>query len=166
MIPFFYNKSPSNFEVGPPGALSLCSRPLDPDLHTCLDSQGTFYGDDQWAGSCAGTVGPPWHSGVWPPANASYTTSMHPGSPVALNVALNSRQYSTDMCGQLLYVRSINAGCTTCGTTPMPEEYMLARVTNECPECLFGSLDFGMKGDGRCGLTSTFLSQSLRHLYS
>lgn len=91
---------------------------------------------------------------------------MIPGSAVALNVALNSRQYSTDMCGKLLYVRVTNSGCTRCGTTQMPEGYMLARVTNECPECLFGSLDFGMKGDGRCRLTSTFPPQSLRHLCS
>ena len=31
-------------------------------------------------------------------------------------------------------VKGTTTGCTTCGTTPIPNQYMLARVTNECPE--------------------------------
>lgn len=69
-----------------------------------------------------------------------------------MNVALNSPMYTTAMCGKLLYVRATGEddGCTTCGMNPIPDQYMLARVTNECPECLHGSLDFGIQGDGRC----------------
>lgn len=68
-----------------------------------------------------------------------------------MNVALNGPQFSTAMCGRLLYVKSsgADAGCKTCGLTPVPSGYMLARVTNICPECKYGSIDFGVKGDGR-----------------
>ncbi len=31
-------------------------------------------------------------------------------------------------------VKGTTTGCTTCGMTPIPDQYMLARVTNECPE--------------------------------
>ena len=124
---------------------------MTPLTHTLLQLQGTFYGNNGWAGSCAGTVGGPWGApGVWPPAG-SYVNNMQPGNAVPINVALNRPQYSTSMCGKLLYVRSTpdSASCKTCGMTPISTQYILARVTNECPECAHGSLDLGIKGDGR-----------------
>lgn len=116
-----------------------------------MQLQGTFYGNNGWAGSCAGQVGGAYGApGVWPPAG-SYINSMQPGSAVPINVALNRPQYSTSMCGKLLYVRATaaSAACKTCGMTPISTEYILARVTNECPECAPGSLDLGISGDGR-----------------
>lgn len=114
----------------------------------------TYYGDNGWAGSCAGNIGGPWFPGTWPPAG-SYISSLQPGSSTPVNVALNGPQYSTAMCGKLLYVKATgeNAGCKTCGMNPIPDQYMLARVTNVCPECHYGSLDFGVHGDGRWKIT-------------
>lgn len=110
---------------------------------------GTFYGNNGWAGSCAGNIGG-WFPGTWPPAG-SYLTSLQPGASTPVNVALNGPMYSTAMCGKLLYIKATgeDAGCKTCGLTPIPDQYMLARVTNVCPECLHGSIDFGVQGDGR-----------------
>lgn len=117
-----------------------------------FNGDGTFYGDNGWEGSCAGNIGGQWHAGTWPPAG-SYLSSMQPGSSTPINVALNSAQYSTAMCGKLLWVKATNSGCTTCGTTPISSQYILARVTNLCPECQYGSLDLGIQGDGRWKIT-------------
>lgn len=125
-------------------------------------SQGTFYGNNGWAGSCAGNIGG-FFPGKWPPAG-SYLTSLQPGSSIPVNVALNGPMYSTAMCGKLLYIKASgeDAGCKTCGMTPVPDKYMLARVTNVCPECLYGSVDFGVQGDGRYTPNTSFLIRYLQ----
>lgn len=116
---------------------------------------GTFYGDNGWEGACKGNIGGPWHPGVWPPPGASYISNLQPGNTVPVNVAMNGPQYSTAVCGKLILIKASGAdrGCTTCGLTPVPHDWILARVTNVCPECLHGSVDFGVRGDGRWKIT-------------
>lgn len=101
--------------------------------------EGTYYGDNGWAGACQGNV--PWDgawggSKQWPPSRGGY----------GLNVALNSAQYSTSQCGRRLKFRGTGKGL---GHDPPPQQWQEATVTNLCPECKYGDIDFGKSGDGR-----------------
>ena len=57
--------------------------------------QGTFYGNNGWAGACAGLV--PQTGQPWPPPGGSYQNNMQPGSSTPINVAINSAQWSVPM---------------------------------------------------------------------
>ena len=57
--------------------------------------QGTFYGNNGWAGACAGLV--PLTGQPWPPPGGTYQNSMQPGSSTPFNVAINSAQWSVPM---------------------------------------------------------------------
>ena len=85
------------------GPLSACKCRLQHLKDQPFGLQGTYYGDNSWAGSCAGNVGG-YFPGTWPPAG-DYLTSLQPGNSTPVNVALNGPMYSTAMCGKLLYVK-------------------------------------------------------------
>ncbi len=105
----------------------------------CVSLQGTYYGDNGWAGWCAGNV--PNEGKPWPPAGGQYGTL----------VALNLPQFDNGAhCGRKLMYRGLNPDCTTCGGSPVTTDWKPAQVTNLCPECKFGDLDQGIGGDGRC----------------
>lgn len=107
-----------------------------------FSGDGTFYGDNGYAGYCQGNVLA--QGGQWPPNGGSWT-----GLKVALNQAqiLNGKAWgNTEMCGKMLMVRGTGGGL---GMTPISKSWQLAMVTNMCPECQYGSLDFGTSGDGR-----------------
>jgi hypothetical protein len=35
------------------------------------------------------------------------------------------------------------------GTTPVPGDWTMAMVNNQCPECAYGSIDLALTGNGR-----------------
>lgn len=87
-------------------------------------------GNVRWAGGV-------YNAGSWPPNGGQFS---------GINVALNSAQYSTDMCGKKLMFRGTGQGL---GYSPVSTNWQPAMVTNLCPECKYGDLDIGMGGDGR-----------------
>lgn len=102
--------------------------------------QATYYGNNGWAGSCMGEIR--WANGrynaaAWPPSGGQFGT----------RVALNSRQYSQNMCGKKLMFRGTGKGI---GNSPVSTSWQRGMVTNLCPECQHGDLDIGSGGDGRC----------------
>jgi len=103
---------------------------------------GTFYGNqgDQAGGACAfqvaGSASLPWTTGLTGPKF------------VALDAPLYNMQSTCGYC-IAMYGDPVDAGCTTCGTTPIPDTVQYVMVSNECPECLTGSLDQASNGDGR-----------------
>ena len=103
---------------------------------------GTFYQTDakQSTGACA--------FGVTAAADLPWTTGLTGPKFVALDAPLYSQGA---VCGGCLamYADPVDAGCTTCGTTPIPQTVQYVMVSNECPECLAGSLDQASNGDGR-----------------
>ena len=58
-------------------------------------AQGTFYGNNGWAGACAGLV--PLTGQPWPPPGGTYQNNMQPGASTPINVAINSAQWSVPM---------------------------------------------------------------------
>ncbi len=94
--------------------------------------------DGHASSSVAGNV--PNAGQPWPPA----------GNYNGLKVALNSPQFGphgvTAACGRKLMVRGTGSGS---GANPIPTGWQEAMVTNLCPECKYGDLDFGIGGDGR-----------------
>lgn len=105
---------------------------------------GTFYGNqgDQSSGNCA--------FGVTGAATLPWTTGLTGPKFLALASPLYNLGPSTN-CGLCIayYGDPVDAGCTTCGTTPIPQTVTYAMVSNQCPECLTGSLDQASNGDGR-----------------
>ena len=83
-------------------------------------TQGTFYGNNGWAGACAGLV--PQTGQPWPPPGGSYQNSMQPGSSTPINVAINSRQWSVPM------VRGITLG----GLSGARAVLLLSVATSPC----------------------------------
>lgn len=109
--------------------------------------QGTYYGDNGWAGWCAGNL--PNEGRAWPPY----------GGQQGMRVALNNPQFNNGAnCGRTLMFRGTTTGCTTCGMNPISTAWQKGQVTNLCPECKYGDLDMGIAGDGRC-------ASHIRHPY-
>lgn len=104
-----------------------------------FEGDGTYYGDNGWAGYCAGNM--PNAGKAWPPA--SYGT----------RVALNSPQFgphgTVAPCGRKLMFRGTGSGS---GGNPISTSWQPGIVTNLCPECKYGDLDLGVAGDGRWGI--------------
>ncbi len=88
---------------------------------------GTYYGGAGKGGSCTSSYVP-----------SDFTT-----------VAINHEQYNNGLaCGSCLEgIIIINS----------EKKYFKAIVDNICPECQFGSLDFGEKGDGRWKVEWSFM---------
>lgn len=105
---------------------------------------GTFYGDqgDQSSGNCA--------FGVTGSSKLPWTNGLTGAKFVALDRPLYNLGPGSN-CGLCLayYGSPIDRGCTTCGTTPIPETVQYAMVSNQCPECRTGDLDQASNGDGR-----------------
>lgn len=69
-------------------------------------------------------------------------------------VALNNDQYGDSLlCGACIEGVASGEGS---GTTPLVGTFN-AFVTDRCPECSFGDLDFGMDGDGRWEISWRFV---------
>lgn len=90
---------------------------------------GTYYNDqgDQSTGNCAfgvsGASQLPWTTGLTGPRFVALDAPLYklgPGSNCGLCIAF--------------YGSPIDRGCTTCGTTPIPETVQYAMVSNSCPE--------------------------------
>ena len=92
---------------------------------------GTYYGDqgDQSGGNCAfgvtGAASLPWTQGLTGPRFVALDR------PLYFNGAGAAAQ-----CGLCIavYGSPKDAGCTTCGTTPVPQTVQYAMVSNCCPE--------------------------------
>mmetsp|Transcript_7342 Transcript_7342/g.21689 ORF Transcript_7342/g.21689 Transcript_7342/m.21689 type:complete len:230 (-) Transcript_7342:177-866(-) len=103
-----------------------------------FQGEGTYYGDNGWAGWCAGNL--PNEGRAWPPY----------GGQQGMRVALNNPQFNNGAnCGRTLMFRGTTTGCTTCGMNPISTAWQKGQVTNLCPECKYGDLDMGIAGDGR-----------------
>ncbi len=74
--------------------------------------QGTYYGNNGWAGACAGQMPP--QGKRWPPAAGAF----------GINVALNSHQYSTSMCGRRIMFRGKGGGA---GANPPSRSWQKVR---------------------------------------
>jgi hypothetical protein len=72
---------------------------------------------------------------------------MQPGqNGIGVTVAMNHQQYENGgACGRCVKVTGRGEGG---GATPIIGP-IYASVDNECPECAFGDVDFGLGGDGR-----------------
>lgn len=69
---------------------------------------------------------------------------------VDVTAAMNKQQYANgSACGMCLVFRGLDRGCTTCGSTPFSTQWKTAIITDECPKCKYGDIDFAMNGDGR-----------------
>ncbi|KAA6428967.1 MAG: hypothetical protein FRX49_01077 [Trebouxia sp. A1-2] len=99
---------------------------------------GTSYGAGQdnegtcsYGNNMANTDGLPWSSGL------------------TMTVAMNDPQFGASVaCGMCITFQGTGTGI---GTEPIPggTEWQTALVTNRCPECLFGSIDQAINGNGR-----------------
>lgn len=115
-----------------------------------FSGDATYYGDNGWAGSCMGNIR--WASGrynaaAWPPAGGQFGT----------RVALNSRQYSDNMCGKKIMFRGTGQGL---GHSPVSTSWQRGMITNLCPECQYGDLDMGIGGDGRWNIEWFFVDDN------
>lgn len=106
----------------------------------------TYYGDQglQETGACG--------FGVTGAATLPWTTGLTGPRFVALDQPLYSNGMGASaQCGLCIavYEDPSDYNCTTCGTTPPSRTVNYVMVSNECPECATGSLDFAANGDGR-----------------
>lgn len=113
----------------------LVLAPLLSQTLAAFEGEATFYG----AGG-AGDKGACLHS---------------PGfNGVGITVAMNAEQYADGgACGKCIVARGAGAGA---GSTPVLGP-IYATVDNQCPECKFGDVDFGLGGDGRWRITWDFV---------
>lgn len=90
---------------------------------------GTFYGNqgDQSSGNCA--------FGVTGAATLPWTTGLTGPKFLALASPLYNLGPSTN-CGLCVayYGDPVDAGCTTCGTSHIPQTVTYAMISNQCPE--------------------------------
>ena len=103
-----------------------------PDFGKAYEGDGTFY-TLQGVGACGlektNAQKLPWSTGI------------------KNNVAMNDPQFANSAsCGLCLTYRGTGAGV---GQTLIADTPQSALVTDLCPECLTGSLDMAMPGDGR-----------------
>ncbi|KAK9808944.1 hypothetical protein WJX72_006738 [[Myrmecia] bisecta] len=100
---------------------------------------GTFYGAGQdAAGTCSFSE------------NFANTNSLSWTAGVYNTIAMNDPDFdNSKACGMCLMYRATGTGI---GTTPIGREWKRGFVNNRCPECLKGSLDNAMQGDGRWGV--------------
>lgn len=123
-------------------ALQASQAQLDWDAMTNQQAlqtgDGTSYGagqDDQgtcsYGNNMANTNGLPWSNGL------------------TMTVAMNDPQFDGSVaCGMCITFQGTGTGI---GTEPIPggTEWQTALVTNRCPECLEGSIDQAINGNGR-----------------
>ncbi len=104
-------------------------------VNASFEGDGTFYG--------AGGAG------------KSGACMLNPGfNGVPITVAMNRAQYDGgSTCGKCVSITGKGEGI---GMTPIIGP-IIATIDNECPECKFGDVDIGMKGDGRWKITWDFI---------
>ena len=110
-------------------SLSVPHMPLSPLSFL----QATYYGDAGASGSCAFN-----YANVQNEAWARGT---------AYRVAMNGPQFfGSEVCGMCLKFRGLGPGA---GANPVGRAIRFVLTSNQCPECLAGSIDQEISGDGR-----------------
>jgi expansin (peptidoglycan-binding protein) len=135
---------------------TLLSTIFAADLLTAFSTKqtgdGTYYG---------GTTG----------GNCGYGTLIPSFASSLTLVAMNKDQYigasQSQGCGMCVSMRGTGSGS---GANPVSTSYFTAFVTDQCPECLTGSIDIGKSGDGRWGVEWTAVncpvgSETLRYKF-
>jgi expansin (peptidoglycan-binding protein) len=124
------------------GAIAVVAATL---AATCADGAGvfgtTFSGDATYFGPGGGG-----NCALDGPVPALYAGRI----PVALN---NPQYGNSEMCGACISGQGTGVGS---GSTPVRGNFE-AYVSDRCPECKSGDLDFGISGDGRWKITWKFV---------
>ncbi|KAA6425046.1 MAG: hypothetical protein FRX49_05220 [Trebouxia sp. A1-2] len=112
---------------------SVLTAAQTPTFGSQYTGDGTYYGDQSGSGHCSFQFSNSF--------TLAWTTGVYTG------VAVNEPQYGTSApCGMCIAFWGTGPGS---GANPISTAVQYAIATDECPECLTGSLDLAQDGDGR-----------------